>query len=364
MSSPDGSSIQPDWELRAKYAAGECTPEEVSLVERWLAAHPLEAAALDAVDQGVRGSYELPLTVVDVEGALGLVHARMQAQGSGSAPVRSLRLVDGGAPRTARAKRFLYPAIGLAAAAGIATLMITAREAPDAGTGPAVAAAATREYRTTAGRQDTVSLQDGTRVVLGPDSRLIVAAGYGAGARDVELRGVGLFLVKHDAAAPFAVRANHAIIRDIGTAFTVRTAGTGGGSGDSTVAVAVLEGEVSIAASTREAAATNMLAGDRGEIRADGIARVNRNALTDADTAWKRGALAFRGAAMHEVQGDLARWYGVELRVEGPSLRAATLTGTFERQGVDQLLRSISLALGAQLILKDSVAILRSASTP
>ena len=66
-------------------------------------------------------------------------------------------------------------------------------------------------------------LADGSRVVLGPDSRLTVPADFGSGARAVELEGDGYFDVRHDAAKPFAVRVGQALVEDVGTTFRVES---------------------------------------------------------------------------------------------------------------------------------------------
>src|SRR5437773_2333720 len=79
---------------------------------------------------------------------------------------------------------------------------------------------------------------DGSRVILGPDSRLTVRGGYGTASRDVELSGDAYFDVHHDAAKPFAVHVAKAVIEDIGTTFTVES------DGADTTTVAVLTGSV------------------------------------------------------------------------------------------------------------------------
>src|SRR4029078_6001494 len=124
--------------------------------------------------------------------------------------------------------------------------------------------AAAKTFATANGQRDSVRLDDGTRVVLAPESRLTVAMGYGDKVREVELTGEAYFDVHHDAARPFVVHAGGADIRDLGTTFTVRS------TADQGVRVAVTSGSVSFAASKAAPNAAIVLQpGDAGTLAVD-----------------------------------------------------------------------------------------------
>ena len=78
-------------------------------------------------------------------------------------------------------------------------------------------------YTTAVGQRDSVRLPDGTRVVLGPGSRLAVDQGYGTSHREVGLRGEAYFDAQHGGAHPFVVRAGNATVRDVGTVFAIHS---------------------------------------------------------------------------------------------------------------------------------------------
>src|SRR5690606_32688824 len=82
--------------------------------------------------------------------------------------------------------------------------------------------AAAQRHTTGVGEVASVALPDGSRVLLGPASELVVAGGYGAADRGVELRGEAYFEVDHDEARPFRVRVGDALVTDLGTVFTIR----------------------------------------------------------------------------------------------------------------------------------------------
>lgn len=347
MTSSHGFDDTPDWDALARYRAGESTPDEATSVAAWLAEHPLDDTMIEALDAAVGahfGTDDRSALPVNVEGALGRLHQRMME----SAPAAPRLTVLRGGAASAPPKRQRSRVIGgLAAAAAIAAIAVVINQrSPStsvvASTSPASTATAPREYRTAVGVVDSLTLSDGTRVLLAPSSHLTVPAAYAAGTREVLLEGVARFSVRHNAAAPFAVRAGNAIVRDIGTQFTVRAPSEGAGQ----TTVAVSEGQVSLSASTPNAAPTALSAGDRGEVKADGAVIVSRGVVRSDDDAWIRGVLVYDAAPLALVRDDLKRWYGLDLQADDTLLSTRRLTATFEKQDADQLLRTLGLALG------------------
>jgi len=349
MTSSHGFHDTPDWDALARYRAGESTPDEATSVAAWLAEHPLDDAMIAALDAAVGahfGTDDMSALPVNVEGALGRLHQRM----SESAPAAPRLTVLRGGAASAPPKRQRSRVIGgLAAAAAIAAIAVVINQrspspSPSvvASTNPASTATAAREYRTAVGVVDSLTLSDGTRVLLAPSSHLTVPAAYAAGTREVLLEGVARFSVRHNAAAPFAVRAGNAIVRDIGTQFTVRAPAEA--TGQTTVAVS--EGQVSLSASTPNATPTALSAGDRGEVKSDGAVVARRGVVRSDDDAWIRGVLVYDAAPLALVRDDLKRWYGLDLQADDTLLSTRRLTATFEKQDADQLLRTLGLALG------------------
>ena len=199
-------------------------------------------------------------------------------------------------------------------------------------------------YRTAVGRSDSLVLRDGSRVLLGPGSELKLAARYGDGRREVELRGQALFEVRHDDRRPFHVRAGSAAISDVGTTFAVRS-----DAGDE-VHVVVTSGAVMLRGAGAPADKGVLLErGDRGTLRTDGQVVADRGIATEADLAWTQGRLVFHDATLERVRADLRRWYGIELEIADSSVAGRHLTATFAGEPVQQVLDVIALALGVTI---------------
>jgi transmembrane sensor len=352
MTVPPLANEPPDWDAIARHRAGDTVGDEARRISAWLEANPMDARMLAALDEAVGTA--LPSDAggsgPDVEAALRSVHARMHD----ATPARVLAFPAVARPR--RVGRWL--AGGVAAAAAIGALAVglertRAQQTPDA---PARGAAGS-VIATTIGVRDSVRLPDGTRVILAPASRLAVSPSFGTTSREVSIQGMVWFAVRHDAALPFTVRAGGAIVRDVGTAFTVRT---GDGAPDA-VSVVVSEGSVELRGASANAAPAVMLAaGDRGALTTDGRMVAERGVGTEADVAWTRGRLVFRDTPLEVVRADLRRWYGIDLQVADSTLAGRRLTATFEGEPIDRVLEVIALALGAQVERRGSVAVLRT----
>ncbi len=337
-----------DWEVLARYLAGESSAAEAAGVRRWLEEHP---EVLGGLEQPLARLRHAPPADLDVEDALGRVHARMDA-----APLHVL-------PATTTGSRRVLGGgwVGaLRAAAVVAVLVGGALVARQLLRGPigirpfGQAVAAARSYRTGIGQRDSVLLPDGTRVLLGPASTLTVAANFST-QRVVTLQGEALFDVRHDTAHPFTVRAGDALVQDIGTRFMVV------GDAGERVRVVVTEGAVRLSsARAANGAATSLVlsAGDAGTVESDGRTVVQPHADAREELAWTRGLLVFRGAPIAEVAAGLRRWYGVELRVSDPALAQRHLTTSFNGEPRERVLQVIALALGGHIELRGDTAIL------
>jgi transmembrane sensor len=357
LSSPasdSGGPFEADWEAIARYLAGESDPVEAAAVRAWLATHPEDAALVDAVKARSVHVEQRADVVVDTERALASVRARMAAEAPADTTSGPRLTVErGGAPRAGGASRpasRTWRTWGFAVAAGLAAV---AAMAQFRGAGEP---ATVQEYRTAVGQRDSVQLPDGSTVLLAPGSRLTLAANYGEATREVTLEGAAYFDVKHDEAHPFTVHTSSADIRDIGTAFSVKTAS------DGEVAVDVTHGIVALSARRTSATPVELHAGDRGVLARESVT-VRRGTVTVEDVAWTRGQLSYRDASLSEVRADLLRWYGLALEVPDSVLAARTLTASFRGDSAAQVVRVISLALGADAIQQGDTVTLRPQGT-
>lgn len=362
----------PEWEALARYVAGECEPPEAAAVEARLADDPdlrmfvytLHTAEAHESQHRERVA---PFTV-DTEAALRAVRANIEALDAvpltppsarpalvpqEHGPERRVAAGVRNSPRTSQlpGRRVPWRGLGVALAAGLAAVLVLQGRTstkPDA----------VREYRTAIGQTDTVRLSDGTQVVLAPGSSMTLDADYGDASRQLTLEGAAHFTVVHDDARPFVVRAGNVLVRDIGTAFTVKALDAGSAT------VAVTEGRVAVAPRGPTSREVELAAGDLGEVFSDTV-RIARGGVDATVLNWTRGELSYRDASLAEVRADLARWFGVTLVIADRELMSRSITTRFRTDSLAPVLDVLSLALGADLIQRgDTVQLVPAGETP
>jgi transmembrane sensor len=343
------STSEFDYEALARHLSGESTPEESAHVESLLSSTPA-ARAIPAILEKTTAVLRSDIRDLDVESALARVKARRN-----STPVIPLAASRGREiTEQTPMRRWRVPMPALAAVAllavGVASWMAYRNRPIET----ASSMAAPRMLATGVGARDSMTLSDGTRVILGPLSSITIESGYNARSRNVQVRGDAWFSVVHDESKPFTVHAGNATIVDVGTTFTVASDSPAG------VAVSVAEGSVSLQqVNGRPGHGVILKAGDKGLLQAGGEPVAQRGAATEDDAAWLKGRLVFREATVAEIASSVRKWYGIELKVADPSLANRHLTATFAGESPDRVLDIIRLALGAEIERRGDTAIVR-----
>ena len=306
--------MTPDDALLARYLAHECTPAEAAAVRQWIAADPDRVRAVErlrATFDAAGPPHERP----DVDAMWANVHAH---KGVSLPPAR----------------RRPFPVSLLAAAAVLVIAVLLDR----AVTHRAATHGAVREVATSIGQRATIDLADGSRVILGPRSRISTPERFGEGPRDVTLDGEAYFEVHHDAAHPFRVHAAGGVAEDVGTRFVVRAY-----AGDSALRVVVAEGRVSVGRG--RGAPVALGAGPLASIDTAGAAAV-RVVDTTAYVAFAEGRLVFDGTPLNEVMGELGRWYDLDVRLAAPAFADHHISASFTGLAEDDVLGAVAAAAG------------------
>jgi transmembrane sensor len=251
-------------------------------------------------------------------------------------------------------------AAGLAFAAGSSLYIVESRDKA------AVTAAPAREVVTRRGERAAFNLVDGSRVILGAESRLSIPAAYNrpGTARELHLEGQGYFTVVHDSLRPFRVNTTLGVAEDLGTEFVVSTYPEARG-----MRVVVASGRVALrqakggrAPSADSLPLVTLSPGDLARLDSTGTATVRR--VDPASyVAWTEGRLVFNGAPLSDVIPQLARWYDLDIRLADSSLWARRLTASFRDQSVSQVLDLMALSLALKVERNGRIITLRPSSS-
>lgn len=146
-----------------------------------------------------------------------------------------------------------------------------------------------------------LTLDDGTKVKLAPESKLTVPKGFGPEMRAVKLEGMAAFDVAPGIKQPFNIIAGNTWVVATGTAFTVSSY-----PGDSAVTVVVSSGTVKVGKGKH---AQDVLAGS-ALVANDTSARAATPAERDAADAWRTGTLVVTDKSLSQALSMMKRWYG------------------------------------------------------
>jgi transmembrane sensor len=318
-----------DWRIIDRHLAGEATPAEEAELRAWLAEDPRRSVLIEEARRPVSGE------TWNVDAAWKSVSSHLRTPASVTSRFnRSLE-------RRQLGSRYAKAAVRIAAmlllTVGAAFLWRTFEQRKRSGS-----QIATRALTTVKGQRAELRLDDGTRVVLGVESRLDYPEVMDGASREVQLSGEAYFEVSPDSSRPFRVRTASAVTRVLGTEFTVRAY-----PGTEAVEVAVTSGRVSLGRSDTSVAVV-LGKGQLGELRAQGAPTVRSVANLDPFVAWTEGRLAFDGTAFGDALLQLERWYDVDFVVADSALAARRLSARFRAESLNEALDAIALALGAR----------------
>jgi transmembrane sensor len=344
-----------DWMALARYAAGECSPEERESMRHWIAED--EERARLAFELGLIGRASV-LDKTEWNTNAAWERLTVRAGAPQSQPVRSrsgrpLAILQTRSPFREKLAVWGIAATILAAAGG--TYAMRGQFARTS-TIAAVDSAAERDFGTQRAQVAEVRLRDGTTVSLAPESRLTVVPGYGVTERAVRLDGEGYFRVTHDSLRPFTVHTARGDVRDLGTAFAVTSY-----SGDSTLRVVVSEGRVRVSVAGQPAADGSVL--EQGDVVHVGHAsspRVEHGVDVGQYLGWTQGRLSFYRAPLSDVVVQLGRWYDLRFVLQDSSLRARRVTMSVSTTSADALVDAMGAALGLRALRRGDTITLRA----
>jgi transmembrane sensor len=194
---------------------------------------------------------------------------------------------------------------------------------------------------TSGAAMQTVRLQDGSQVVLGPQSQLTVRGRHGD---QIALDGGAYFAIRHDPSRKLSITAGGLTIGDIGTRFEVQT-------NDGAVRVEVSEGKLELKGDAlgkpiQLAAGRRILFDPAHNLAA--VAPVTESAVGE----WRDGRLTFDAAPLSLVADDLSRYAGVSVTVPAP-LATLRFSGTLSIHNGDSAVRDLAQLMGLELSRRD-----------
>ncbi|HMQ49690.1 MAG TPA: FecR domain-containing protein [Saprospiraceae bacterium] len=202
--------------------------------------------------------------------------------------------------------------------------------------GNSVNPVAANSYSTGSGEQTSITLEDGTEVVLNQNSELTLTSDLSQdGERVVNLQGEAFFKVQPDT-RPFIIYGANVKVEVLGTAFNLRTY-----EEEAFSAVSVTEGLVQLT-DLQKNAGIKLEKGMQGTIYTDGKMTRHKN---DANVhAWRTQKLFFRNTSLAEVEKALEKYYNISIEMPDVLL-SCNYSGSFDNKPLQTVITTLEASL-------------------
>lgn len=229
-----------------------------------------------------------------------------------------------------RRNRLVY----FSAAASVAALLVVtfflySRQRP-------AAAASLLTVETGLQQKKSVRLEDGTRIVLAPQSSLAYPSAFSGDKREIQLRGEAYFEVSKDPHRPFVVHTENLDVKVLGTHFDVSSY-----QDNTATSVSLLEGKVAVSIPGENTGEYILKPGE--QLVVNHLDRqVDRYRLDSSSTVgWMTNTLVFKNVRIAAAAEKISKLYGVKVLLADKATADARLYGTFTDESLEQVMETL-----------------------
>lgn len=308
-----------NWNLLAKYVAGETSEKEGEAVQKWSAHSTGNKALLEEIKSDWKKMDRMNARF-DVDNAWNKLHDRLVTdhlhEETSSAKPKSRNFVDFSPPIRIAASLVLLAILGVALFAlfnRFQTVQVMASVEE---------------------KGKMVNLPDGSTVYLNSNASLQYARNFGNKNREVNLRGEAFFEVTPGANNPFRIVAGNARIKVLGTSFNVKA-----NNSNNQVEVYVSTGIVELSEASDEQNKILLRSGSIGIVSEKSLSM--KSAINKNSIAWKTGDLLFEETPLSEVIPVLNSVYNVNIVITDPGIDTTRIDGEYHGDPLDQILHVI-----------------------
>lgn len=216
-------------------------------------------------------------------------------------------------------------------------------------------------YETKIGEQQTIVLEDNSRITLNTDTSIRVQ--YSQESRAIWMeKGEAYFVVSHNPERPFIVKAGNGTVRAVGTAFNV-------GIRDDIISVAVLEGSVNVVAKNElsvggAAEEAKLKVGESVKYWSNGMISNIEVAENSRINAWREGKLRFKDMNLADAIEEHNRYTTRKIVIGSDKLRFLLVNGVFNIGDTKSFLFLLEASLGLEIVVRPDVIVLLSEKQP
>lgn len=199
------------------------------------------------------------------------------------------------------------------------------------------------------GERATITLPDGTKVMLNSDSQLsYLPKNYNKKRREIKFKGNGYFQVAENKERPFLIDSEAFKVQVLGTVFNLSAY-----TNSPSVELSLEEGSVLFFSSLTKKSV--ILKPDQKAILnlKNGTFSVETEENIKQASAWTRGELIFRNIPLSEVIKDIELYYGVQITLEEEAFSSDLFTGIIPTSGINEALEILEISYGLEAHMKN-----------
>lgn len=314
--------------LLEKYAAGQCSPEEIKLVEDWY----------DNISTG-------------------------EEQPRFPEPEYEEQLWNKVRPRTGSPKSrssWLKIAASIAFFLSVSAALYFILTEETTPTGLAVAGAdsgmLTEQYTNVSGHAKKIRLEDGSVITLQPASKILFPKRFNKFKREIELHGEAFFEIRRDTLRPFIVYSRDIVTKVLGTSFTVRALDS-----DPEVRVSVKTGKVSVSTKPRERSSAEqpvILTPNQEVVFNRQEEKIIKQLVEKPEIILAQPTLIemqYRNTPVSEIFAAIELNYGIRIEYDSVKMQNCVLTTNMNEEGLLERIEIICKAIDATYTVADAV---------
>ncbi|HMG89493.1 MAG TPA: FecR domain-containing protein, partial [Chryseolinea sp.] len=324
---------------------GECTPEELKLVDCWFLSHE------DNPDDD---------RLVDI-------HERENLEAKMFERIKAFVELEADVPKPLSPYRTWYRAAATLIILMVAGLGLYLYNQKGLFSEHAIAGPAARILDVNNDTEAVIrkELSDGTVIMLQPNGSLRFLEEFPADEREVVLRGEAFFDVTKDKNRPFIINTGNVTVKVLGTSFNVRAY-----EGANEITVAVKSGKVSVYAkgadvNTKKSASTEeIILTPNQEVVYNTIdENFLRKIVDDPQIILEKPtlfAMEYDATPVAKIFQVIEENYGIDIVYDEQALSACSLTTSMAEEGLYERIEIICQAIGAKYEVKDAKILINS----
>lgn len=182
--------------------------------------------------------------------------------------------------------------------------------------------------------QQEILLEDGTKITLYGESTLTYPENFSEKIRSVSLSGEAFFEVAKNKEKPFVVTSQHIETQVLGTSFNIKAY-----EHQSNIKVTLTSGKVNVVSENQQ---VTLSPSEQVIYNKSSEVMTTQKIDLQEFTNMKNGILRFSEASLGQVAEKLEDFYNVKISLNIPQESRCQITGTFQKEKLDVVLRQIA----------------------